>query len=273
MIALVRAETERLWARRMTRFFPAILAALIVAGVAIAFAVLVNSDTEVDFVSDLAGGVEATSILGPIASLLPVMAFVIGASYIGADVKTGMLEQILTWEPRRLRVLGARLVAASVGAAVLAMALGALLVGLLYVLAAATGTTDGATDELWGNVAVSIVRLGLASGLFCAFGLAITTLINNSVGSIVGFVIYWFIIESFLLSVFLPEVAAYLPVTNASAFASGSGRPAARRQRLHRQPGDHRRPQLPGRRGLPPGLDGGGRGGPPALVFRRRDIA
>jgi ABC-type transport system involved in multi-copper enzyme maturation permease subunit len=222
MIALVRAETERLWARRMTRYFPAILAVLIVVGIVIAFFVLRGTDTEPDFLVDMAGGVDATNILGPVASLLPIMAFVIGASYIGADVKTGMLEQILTWEPRRLRFLGARLVAATSGSAVLAMALGALLVALLYLLSVVTGTTDGTTGELWINIAWSVVRLGAASALFCAFGLGITLLVNNSVGAIVGFVIYWFIIENFLLTAFLPEVAVYLPVTNAASFASGA---------------------------------------------------
>ena len=36
-----------------------------------------------------------------------------------------------------------------------------------------------------------------------------------------GFVIYMFIIESILLSAFLPKVSAYLPVTSAAAFAAG----------------------------------------------------
>ncbi|MCP3989747.1 MAG: ABC transporter permease subunit [Actinomycetia bacterium] len=223
MMNLLMAESMRLWSRRMTRFFPAILAVLMVAGVVIAYLVISNdTDNSPDFVIDMAGGADAGSVLGPVSSLLPIMAFVIGASYIGADVKTGVLEQILTWEPRRLRVLAARLLAAGSGVAVLAMALGAFLVGLLFALAVTTGTVDGTTGELWGNIGLAIVRLGLASALFCAFGLGVTVLVNNSVGSIVGFVIYWFIIENFLVAAFLPKVAVYLPITNASAFANGT---------------------------------------------------
>lgn len=223
MINLLIAETERLWARRMTRFFPGVLAVLMVGGIVIAYFVISNdSSNSPDFVDDMAGGVLATTILGPVASLLPIMAFVIGASYIGADVKTGMLEQLLTWEPRRLRFLVARIVASSTGVALLAMALGALLVALLFGLAVTAGTADGTSGELWANVAVAVVRLGLASALFCAFGLAITVLVNNSVGSIVGFVIYWFIVENFLVSAFLPKVAVYLPITNATSFANGT---------------------------------------------------
>ena len=223
MIRLVIAESKRLWSRRMTRFFPAILAALFVAGIVIAFFVIDNDDDNTpDFVTDIAGGVEADEVLGPIATLLPIMAFVIGASFIGADVKTGMLEQILTWEPRRLRLLFARSVAGFTGAAVLAMILSVFLVALLWGLAASTGTTDGTTGEFWSNVAWAVVRTGVAAGLFLLFGLGITVLVNNSVGAIVGFVIYWFIVENFLLGAFLPKVAVYLPITNAGSFASGS---------------------------------------------------
>ena len=100
--------------------------------------------------------------------------------------------------------------------------LAVVLIMLLYGLAAATGTTGGLTGEFWGNVAVSVLRTGLAAALFSVFGLGITVLVNNSVGSIVGFVIYWFIVENFLVSAFLPEVAVYLPITNASSFASGA---------------------------------------------------
>ena len=223
MINLLLAESERLWARRMTRYFPAILAALMVVGVAIAYFVIDNDEGNTpDFVTDVAGGVGATSLLGPVASLLPIMAFVIGASYIGADLKTGMVEQILTWEPRRGRFLLARLASSAVGTAVLAAVLAVFLVALLYGLTAAVGTTDGTTGELWGNAAVSVLRTGLAAALFSAIGLGITVLVNNSIGSIVGFVIYWFIGENFLISAFLPKVAVYLPITNATSFASGA---------------------------------------------------
>jgi ABC-type transport system involved in multi-copper enzyme maturation permease subunit len=206
----------------MTRFFPLGLAAMIVVGITIAYFVIEgDDDNSPDFINDIAGGIEATDLLGPVTAVLPLMAFVIGASYIGADSKTGMLEQLLTWEPRRLRFLFARVVSVFVGVAVLAMFLAVFLVVLLYLLAALTGTAEGATSEFWGNVAIIVLRTGLAAGLFSVFGMSVTLLVDNSVGSIVGFVIYWFIIENFLVAAFLPRVAPYLPIANADAFASG----------------------------------------------------
>jgi ABC-type transport system involved in multi-copper enzyme maturation permease subunit len=61
----------------------------------------------------------------------------------------------------------------------------------------------------------------LAAGLFACFGFGVTLLIDNSVGAIVGFVIYWFVVENFLIAAFLPRVSGYMPITNANAFATG----------------------------------------------------
>ncbi len=222
MISLLRSEIKRLLARRMTLGFPAALMVLMLGGVVIAFFVISNDDdNSPDFVNDLAGGIEATDILGLIAFLIPVMAFVIGASSIGADLKTGMVEQILTWEPRRLRFLFARCVAGFVGVGLAALVVSVFFIAIMFGLAAAAGTTGGTSSEFWTNVIVAVLRTGLAAGLFAIFGIGVSLLVNSSVGAIVGFVIYFFIVENFLLSAFLPKVAAYLPITNTSAFAAG----------------------------------------------------
>ncbi|NNF53523.1 MAG: ABC transporter permease subunit [Acidimicrobiales bacterium] len=222
MIRITVTEFKRLMSRRMTWFFPLGLAALMVGGIVIAYFVIENDDDNTpNLVQDIAGGVELESYFVPIAVLLPLMAFVIGSSYFGADVKTGMIEQILTWEPRRLRLLSARLVSAVVGVAILAAILAVIYVGLTFVLAGLVGTTDGTNGEFWGNVVKAIGRLAVAGGLFCAFGLGVTVITNNSLASIVGFFIYWFIIEN-LIGLFLRKVSVYAPITNATAFANRS---------------------------------------------------
>lgn len=222
MVNVVLAEFSRFGARRMTRFFPLGLAVVFLLGIGIAYLVASGEDSTIDFLDDVAGGVEARDTLGPITILLPVMAFVLGASFIGADAKTGMLEQILTWEPRRLRLLAARLITVLIGVAVLAILLSMVLVGLLMGLSAATGgSLEGLTGEFWSNLGLIMLRTGLTAGLFACFGLGVTLLVDNSMASIVGFVVYWFVIESFLVSVFLPRVHSYLPINNANAFATG----------------------------------------------------
>ena len=224
MNRLLIAETKRFWARRISRFFPLILAGLIFGGIVIAYFVIRASGDTYDFIDDIArsdGPNGPVTVLGPIAGLLPIMAFVLGASYIGADLKSGVIEQILTWEPRRMRLLGARLIGGGASVFVLAAALAAWLVVLLYGLFAAIGTTDGVDADLWLDTIVAIGRTGLAAALFFAIGVAVTVLVNSSVGAIVGFVIYWFIGENFIIAAFLPQVAVWLPIANASSFGSG----------------------------------------------------
>ncbi len=222
MMLLTLTEFKRLMLRRMTLAFPAGLAALMVGGIAIAYFVIsADANDTPDLVQDIAGGTGLDSYFLPIAALLPLMAFVIGASYFGADVKTGTIEQILTWEPRRARLLAARLVSAFVGVAFLVALLAVLYVILTFVLATLVGTTDGTNAEFWTNVAGAVLRLAVAGGLFGAFGMGVTVLTNNSLASIVGFIIYWFIIDS-LIGVFLPRLSVFSPITNATAFANGS---------------------------------------------------
>lgn len=224
MMRLLKADTKRFYARRMTIYFPLALAVLMVGGIVIAYFVIENGDSGLDFLNDVAGGTDATGTLGPVAQLLPVMAFVIGASFIGADLKTGMLEQILTWEPRRARIVGVRSAAGFLNTGIIAALLAAFFVGLLFGLTAAlsNGTTDGVTGEVMTNIGASVIRTAIACGLFAVIGIGITLLVWNSVGSIVGFLIYWFIVESFLISSFLPKVAVWLPITNATSFAGGA---------------------------------------------------
>lgn len=222
MIRLTVTEFKRLMSRRMTLAFPAGLAALMIGGIIIAYFVISNDDdNEPSLVQDIAGGVDLDNYFIPIAILLPLMAFVIGSSYFGADVKTGMIEQILTWEPRRMRLLAARLASSVVGVAIIVATLAVFFVILTFLLASLVGTTDGTTGEFWGNVARAILRLAAAGAVFSVFGMAVTLITNNSLASIVGFVIYWFIIDN-LIAAFLPKVSVFTPITNATAFANGS---------------------------------------------------
>lgn len=225
MIALIRAETNRLLSRRMTRFFPLVLGALMILGIGIAIAVVSSQDDGgVDFVNDIVAvqeGVPGSDVLGPMGFLIPIMAFVIGASYFGADEKVGMIEHLLTWEPRRWRLLLARALGGAVALFVIATLLSAFLVVLLFVLSAATGGDTSGVGDVLGEVIGSVIRSGISGTLFFLIGLGMTVLINNSIASIVGFLIWVFIIELALIGALLPRWTQWLPVSNSVAFVPG----------------------------------------------------
>ena len=225
MIALIRAETTRLVSRRMTRFFPLVLGILMVIGIIIATAVISSEGNGgVDFVDDIVGvqeGVPGSDILGPMGFLIPIMAFVIGASYFGADEKVGMIEHLLTWEPRRWRLLLARSLGGAVTIFVIATLLSAFLVVLLFVLSAITGGDTSGVGDVVGEIVGAVVRSGVSGTLFFLIGLGMTVLINNSIASIVGFLIWVFVIELALIGGLLPRWTQWLPVSNSVSFVPG----------------------------------------------------
>lgn len=226
MVALLNAETQRFMARRITRFFPSALATLLVAGFVIAYFVISSQDASVDFVDDLAfdqmarQDPGASSILGPLGFLLPIMAYTLGASFYGADEKNGVIELLMTWEPRRLRLLGARAIGGAAMTAALGILVAAVCVGGMYVLAAMTGTTAGMSGQMWWWVAATVLRTGLLCAAFFIFGMSLTVLLNSSVASIIAFVIYAFVLEN-VLTLFVGRIAPWLPMGNADAFSSG----------------------------------------------------
>ncbi len=139
---------------------------------------------------------------------------------MGADIKTGMLEQLLTWEPRRLRIVASRCIAGGLAIGVVSALVALFYVAAMFGLAIALGTADGTTGELWANLAAAVGRTGVASALFAVIGIGATFLVWNSIGSIVGFLTYFFILDG-IIAAFLRSVAVWLPVTNATSFASG----------------------------------------------------
>lgn len=216
---LVRSEFRRLISRRVTWLLPAGVIGLMAIGIVIAF---IQTST---------GGFNFTEVLGTnfgddglypgIASFLIVIGYVIGASSIGADIASGMVEQILTWEPRRLRFLFTRkAVGFDVVFLIALVMLGALTI-MLLVLAGAKDGLDGLTGEFWSTYVWVTIRGAFVIALFFILGCAITVLVGSTTGAIVGFFIYAFIIES-LLQGLLRSVGVYSLFTNSDSVISGS---------------------------------------------------
>jgi hypothetical protein len=96
------------------------------------------------------------------AAIMALAAFVIGASYVGAEWSSGGMMNLLLWRPQRLKVLGTKLGAFLVTLAALSVAV-ALLWTLIFVLVASLrGTMAGMTSGAWQSVALTELRaLGL----------------------------------------------------------------------------------------------------------------
>jgi ABC-2 type transport system permease protein len=109
-----------------------------------------------------------------LASMLALAAFVIGASFVGAEWTSGGMMNLLLWRPQRLRVLGTKLIALlvslTVGTAVLTVAW----TGIFWMVATLRGSTAGMTAGTWQSIGLMELRgLGLVLvGGAVGFGLA-----------------------------------------------------------------------------------------------------
>lgn len=176
MIALLASELRRFRSRRLVRVLTLLeLAGILVAGV-IVYA------TQTYELSSFPNVLKGTSFI-----LLSV-GWLLGATAIGADWHTGHIATILSWEPRRGRLIWAKIAAALVQVFVLTMVLQAVLGLVLAVDAATKGTTAG-VDTGWLNDSLAVaLRVGLLSSLFAAIGFGLASAGRNTAVALgVGF--------------------------------------------------------------------------------------
>jgi ABC-2 type transport system permease protein len=152
-----------------------------------------------------------------------LLAFVLSASGIGAEWNSGMFASLLTWEPRRPRVL-----AAKTGASVLFFTVvGAAVIGFQLLAAAATAQTRGSFVGMTGEVARTLASatgrgIGLVA-LCAAAGTALAGIARSTAGGMAILGGYLVAVELGLRGM-LNGDTRWLLSTNAQALVSGQAR-------------------------------------------------
>jgi hypothetical protein len=166
--------------------------------------------------------VQLMDIIKHVSAMAAIVAWLLGASLIGAEWRSGSFATLLTWEPRRIRVMVAKAIAAVVVSFVIVMVLQALLVGALYPAAAYHGTTLGANGAFWRSFSYLGLRSGgLAAGAALA-GFAIGAIGRNTAASLgVGF-FYIAVVEGAIVGNFVPKARPWLLVRNAIVFINNT---------------------------------------------------
>jgi ABC-2 type transport system permease protein len=114
------------------------------------------------------------SMVTTFAAVLALVAYIVGASFVGAEWSSGGMMNLLLWRPRRLQVLVTKLAVLLAGTTVLTVVLGAIWTAGFYGIAAARGSTAKMTSGAWQSIALMEAR-ALALVLVAAavgFGLA-----------------------------------------------------------------------------------------------------
>ena len=205
MTGLLASELRRLISRRLVKVVVGLaILAVIVASVI----VLLTQHYEI---AGLAGVIKGTSLA------FVAIGWVIGASSVGADWHAGVMTTILTWEPRRARVIWTKVAACLGSVFVLTLIVQALLAGLLAVAAALTGSTAGADGTSFVETAAVALRSAVL-GSFCAgLGFGIASIGRNTAAALgVGFG-YMLIVENVVRGL-KPEWAPWLLTDNAAMF-------------------------------------------------------
>jgi hypothetical protein len=150
-----------------------------------------------------------------------LLAFLIGASFMGAEWHFGTITTTLTWEPRRLRVLAAKALTAAVMGVLLFVLLQAFLAAVLYPAAAAHGVTEG-IDSAWMRSVLGDVGRGTAmAAVGSVVGLGMASIGRNTATALGGGFVYFAVLEP-LLRAIRPTWALWLVGDNATVFANGT---------------------------------------------------
>jgi ABC-2 type transport system permease protein len=150
---------------------------------------------------------------------LAVIAWLIGASFIGAEWQRGTMATTLLWEPRRIRLLSAKAIACCAGVFVAFLVLQVVLALALTPAGLLRGTTAGMDSEWFRSTAGILVRGGFIAVLAALMGFSIAGLGRNTAAALgVGF-LYMTVVEG-LIRGLRPNWIPWLLADNAAVFVT-----------------------------------------------------
>jgi hypothetical protein len=158
-------------------------------------------------------------LVGAVVSV-SVVAFVVGASFAGAEWAAGTMAALLFWEPRRLRVLLAKIAALGSAAYATGVALGLLQLGASFVKAEFRGTFAGLPDGFYGDLLVDLARAPLLAVFTALLAFGIASLTRVTTAALAVAFGYFAILEN-VMRVFRPSWARFLLGEQFSAFVEG----------------------------------------------------
>lgn len=151
---------------------------------------------------------------------LVVVGWLIGASAIGADWQSRTITTLLTWEPRRVRVIVAKVLAAVLVAVAFTLVAQALVAGALAPSAALHGTTAG-TGGTWSRSLAGVLARGTTLvAVATAIGFAVASIGRNTAAALgIGF--GYFVVLENAVGGFLADYRRWLLLGNAIVWVSG----------------------------------------------------
>ena len=151
-----------------------------------------------------------------------VLAFLIGATWIGAEWSSRSIVALLFWVPSRLKVMGTKIGVLVLAAALLGVVAQAAWLARSWILRSFVGTDTPLPDDFWGDLLAAQGRSVLLTVLAGLIGFGLANLIRNTGAALgVGFV-YFAIVEN-ALRIYDQSLEKWLLSTNAVALVFPDG--------------------------------------------------
>ncbi len=158
-------------------------------------------------------------ILMGAAFITMVLGLVIGASAVGASWQTGTITTILTWEPRRIRWLVARLVVTALGVFLLTAFLLVVLSFVMALVAALRGSTE-LPPGWWGETIGAILRIGAVCASASVVAAAVASIGRNTTAALGAVFVYLAVVEN-LVRGLRPAMSRFTLGDSAAVIISG----------------------------------------------------
>ncbi|MCZ2861163.1 hypothetical protein [Blastococcus sp. VKM Ac-2987] len=158
------------------------------------------------------------------AAAAAVLAFLVGATWIGAEWSTRNIVALLFWVPDRLRVIGTKigvLVLAALGIGVAAQVAWLAMGWLLRTL---VGTDSALPAGFWGELLAAQARGVLLAVLVALIGFGLANLVRNT-GAALGIGFVYFAVVETALRIYDPVLERWLLSINAVALVLPGGVP------------------------------------------------
>jgi hypothetical protein len=140
-------------------------------------------------------------------------AFFGGATVAGAEWRAGTVTTVLTWEPRRLRLHGARTASAAILAFLISFVLQVLFLASFTPAVFFNGTTDGVGGPFWIGLFVVMVRTSVITAVVAILAVALATVGRNTAFAVIA-MFTWLVVIEGLIRGLKPTLARWLWAEN-----------------------------------------------------------
>jgi hypothetical protein len=174
------------------------------------------SDPPFSFASAARGGALG---FGAVAA---VLAYLIGATWIGAEWSTRSLVALLFWEPRRTKVMAVKLGVLTAASALLGVVAEAAWLAMAGILNAVAGDGGGLPAGFWSDLLALQGRAVLLTVLAALVGFGLVNLIRNTAAALGAGFVYFAVVET-AVRILRPTWQPWLLSNNAVALMNPGG--------------------------------------------------